>query len=201
MCNLYKMREATAEVAKLFDAKVAHGQNYAEEVYPGYPGLVVADGEVQSMAWGFPLVLTSKQGQKLKPKSVNNARTDKLQSPFWRDSFTKRRCLIPLNAWAEAEGIKGHKTRTWYALADEPLFAVAGVWRPSAEWGNAYSMVMTDSCPQMAEAHDRMPVILRRDNWSTWTSGRLDEAIHLCRPWDGGLEVSRTAEPWAALRS
>ena len=30
------------------------------------------------MTWGFPLVLKGKNGQPLKPKPVNNARTDKL---------------------------------------------------------------------------------------------------------------------------
>ena len=59
------------------------------------------------MTWGFPLVLTGKQGQKLKPKPVNNARTDKLQTAFWCDSFARRRCLIPVSEWAEAEGQKG----------------------------------------------------------------------------------------------
>lgn len=201
MCNLYKLRSTEAEVARLFDAQSTVGANYSEDVYPGYPGLVVADGQVQSMAWGFPLVLTGKQGQKLKPKPVNNARNDKLHSPFWRDSFAKRRCLIPMNAWAEAEGVKGKKTRTWYSVGDDALFAVAGIWRPTDEWGHAYSMVMTDSSPQMAEVHDRMPVLLARDDWATWTEGPTDNAINLCRPWQGPLAVTRTSEPWAAQRS
>jgi putative SOS response-associated peptidase YedK len=97
------------------------------------------------MTWGFPLVIKSKKtGLPLKPKPVNNAREDKLANTFWRDSFVKRRCLIPVTAWAEAEGDKGRMTRTWYSLADDDLFAVAGVWRPTAEWGHAYSMVMVD---------------------------------------------------------
>ena len=59
-------------------------------------------------------------------------------------------------AWAEAEGAKGAMTRTWYSLAGEEVFAVAGLWRPTEEWGQAYSMVMVDGCAQMADVHDRM---------------------------------------------
>lgn len=104
------------------------------------------------MVWGFPLSLKSKKsGQPLKPKPVNNARTDKLSQFFWRDSFEKRRCLIPLTAWAEAEGPRGSMTRTWLSLPDAELFAVAGVWRSSDEWGDCYSMVMKDGTGAAAE--------------------------------------------------
>jgi len=76
------------------------------EVYPGCSGLVVAHGELRSMVWCFPLTLKGKNGQPLKPKPVNNARTDKLDGFMWRSSFEKRRCLIPVSAFAEAQGEK-----------------------------------------------------------------------------------------------
>lgn len=200
MCNLYRMRASTQEIGQLFGARVPDGLNAAGEIYPGYPGLVVAEGEVRQMTWGLPLQLTGKQGQKLKPKPVNNAREDKLQTPFWRDSFARRRCLIPVSEWAEAEGVKGQMTRTWYSMPGEMPFAVAGLWRPTAEWGNAYAMVMVDGCEQMAEVHDRMPVLLARETWEAWTDGSPDEALALCRTWTGELRVDRTAERWAKAR-
>lgn len=72
---------------------------------------------------------------------MNDAREDKLGTLFWRASFECRRCLIPMSAWAEADGLRGQKTRTWYSLAGEDLVAVAGVWRPTQEWGNAYPCI------------------------------------------------------------
>lgn len=45
MCNLYRMTKATAEVANLFNAKLGSIGNFATQVYPGYPGLVVAKPE------------------------------------------------------------------------------------------------------------------------------------------------------------
>ena len=201
MCNLYRMRSGVAEVAKLFGVSADHGANFAEELYPGYPGLVVADGKARAMNWGFPLALTGKSGRKLKPKAVTNAREDKLHSAFWRDSFAKRRCLIPVSQWAEAEGETGRMTRTWYSLGDDQPFAVAGLWRPTAEWGDAYAMVMVNSCDFMAEVHDRMPVILPPADWSRWLEATPDEAFGLCRIWQGELAVEKTSEPWAKPRS
>jgi len=114
----------------------AAGSNHGELVYPQYPGLVVAAGEVRSMTWGFPLAQRSKKtGQPLKSRPVNNARTDKLDSFMWRYSFSERRCLIPADAWAEAEGERGAMTRTWLSLPDRETFAIAGIWRDSDEWG------------------------------------------------------------------
>lgn len=173
MCNLYRLNSKTAEVAKWFGVRDgASGANIGAEVYPGYPGLVVASGEVRSMSWGFPLPMKSKTtGKPLKPKPVNNARTDKLGSFFWRSSFEERRCLIPLTAWAEAEGPSGSKTRTWLSLPEVEMFAVAGIWRDSEEWGPVYSMVMTDAAGPAALVHSRMPVILSPDHYRSWQDG------------------------------
>lgn len=198
MCNLYRMTKPAEAVAGLFRAKSAGVPNFAAEVYPKYTGLVVAEGEVRTMTWGFPRHAVSKKtGKPLKPTATNNARDDKLRgNPMWRDSFRDRRCLIPVTAWAEAEGAAGAMTRTWYSLPDQDLFAVAGIWRPTDEWGKAYSMVMVDGCEQMADVHDRMPTILASDDWERWTDGTPDEAFSLLRIWEGPLVVDRTDVPW-----
>lgn len=105
-----------------------------------------------------------------------------------------------MTAWAEAEGIKGQMTRTWYSLACEEVFAVAGLWRPTEEWGAAYSMVMVDGCLQMAGVHDRMPVVLAQENWEQWLAGTPAEAFALCQTCPSELAVDRTAERWGAGR-
>lgn len=199
MCNLYRMTKNASEVAAWFGAvEGAGGANFAAEVYPGYTGLVVAERAVRAMTWGFPLVLKGAKGQPLKPKPVNNARTDKLGTGFWRHAFENRRCLIPLEAWGEAEGPKGRMTRTWLSLPDTALFAVAGVWRPSDEWGECYSMVMTDSeGTEAASVHERMPVLLAPADHARWLDGSPEEALGLCQGWAGPLAITRTSDPWA----
>jgi putative SOS response-associated peptidase YedK len=198
MCNLYCMTKNVDEVAKWFGlVDSLGGANFGAEVYPGYPGLVVAEGQLKSMTWGFPLVMKGKNGQPLKPKPVNNARTDKLDSFFWRYSFEERRCLIPVSAWAEAQGPRGAKTRTWMSLPDAELFGVAGVWRESDEFGLCFSMVMTDSAGSAsADIHSRMPVLLRPKDYEGWVSGPSEEAKALCTAWKGDLTIDQTDESW-----
>lgn len=200
MCNLYRMTRTVDEIAKLFDADVTGGSNAGGEVYPGYPGMVVAEGKVQTMHWGFPLAMRGKGGQMLKPRPINNARTDKLSGNFWKPSFVSRRCLIPLEAFAEAEGPKGAKTRTWVTVPGENVFTAAGIWRWSEEWGEVYSMVMTEACVNMDGLHDRMPVIVSSRDRTTWTAGAPEAAFDLCRPWEGPLSLERTDQPWVARK-
>jgi putative SOS response-associated peptidase YedK len=190
------MTKSAGEAAQLFGATVGQVGNAGGEIFPGYPGLVVADGVLRSMTWGFPLALKGKNGQPLKPRPVNNTRADKLDSGFWKSSFQARRCLVPVTEFAEAEGEKGAKTRTWFALPDEPMFAVAGIWRNTVEWGPAYSMIMTEACIHVADVHDRMPVILRRCDWHDWLGGTPDDARILCRPYPDTMVVNRTGDPW-----
>ncbi len=196
MCNLYRMTKGTAEVAGLFKVEADPGANFAAEVYPGYPGLVIAEGCARVMNWGFPLVFKGKQGQPLKPKPVTNARTDKLDTAFWRDSFMRRRCLIPVSQWAEPRGAAGRMVRSWYGLPVEDVFAVAGLWRQTAEWGAVYTMVMTASCAQMDDVHDRMPVILRREDWSQWIDSGPEQAFALCETWTDMLTAEHTDLRW-----
>jgi putative SOS response-associated peptidase YedK len=197
MCNLYRMTKGTQEVANLFNVDADLTANYAAEVYPGTPGLVIAEGQARAMHWGFPLVLTGKQGQKLKAKPVTNAREDKLLTGFWRASFVGRRCLVPVSQWAEAEGEKGRMTRTWYGLPGEDVFAVAGLWRASPEWGEVYTIIMVDGHPQMADVHDRMPLVLSHAAQQDWLEGSADEALALCQTWGEAITVEQTDQRWA----
>lgn len=206
MCNLYTLRRSMAEVAAHFDAHAVAGSNAGEEVYPGYPGMVVrtAEGQplLQSMVWGFPLRLKT-MSPTAKPKPVNNIAD--LRKPMWVGLARKPewRCLIPLTGFAEAEGAKGAKTRTWFSVKDEPVFAWAGLWRDSAEWGPVYSGVMTDCNAAIRPVHDRMPVLLHRDEHERWLHGSFDDIIALqerCFP-DALIVTERTSEPWVKRKA
>jgi putative SOS response-associated peptidase YedK len=206
ICNLYTIRKSAAEVAAHFGVSDPGRSNAPEEVYPGCPGVVVREAEgvrvMQSMAWGFPLRL---KGMSLtaKPKPVNNIAD--LAKPMWKGLAAKPRwrCLIPVTHFAEAEGPKGAKTRTWFNVKDQPIFAWAGLWRISDEWGPVYSGVMTDCNEAIRPIHDRMPVLLHADEHDRWLHGSSEDAISFqerCFP-DELIEMQRTAEYWVKRKA
>lgn len=201
MCNLYQLRKSAAEVAAHFGVDNPVQSNAGEEVYPGYPGMVVREEAgtrvLQSMVWGFPLRLKG-MSPTAKPKPINNIAD--LTKPMWVGLARKPqwRCLIPLTDFAEAEGAKGSKTRTWFSVKEAPIFAWAGLWRDSAEWGPVYSGVMTDCNEAIRPVHDRMPVLLHRDDHDRWLHGSFDDILAFqarCFP-DDLIVMERTGEPW-----
>jgi putative SOS response-associated peptidase YedK len=211
MCNRYQqaaIQEAKDALHAIIEAPFNVGSDI---VHPQSPGLVVRQAKGQrmlaNMTWGFPLILAeakaraAAKGVSVKPKPVNNARTDKLGTGFWnRWTDPVHRCLIPVRAYAEAIGQKGRMTEAWMSVPDDSLFAVAGIWRPSAEWGDCYSMIMTEAAGDAVTVHSRMPVILASSDHSLWLEQEMPDALNLCRPWHGPLTINRTETLWARQR-
>jgi len=209
MCNLYTTKASAAEIAALFKAVIPQAFNAGEgEVYPGGQGMIVREAEgqrvVESMVWGWPLPQKSKKtGLPIKPKPVNNVR--ELSKFPWRliAGRPDRRCLIPLTGFCEAEGEEGRKTRTWFSVHDQPIFAWAGLWGDSHEWGRWYSGLMTECNEVVRPVHDRMPVLLHPHEWDQWLHGSLDDVLAFqgrCFP-DEVTRIERTADPWFRRKS
>lgn len=203
MCNRYEGPDLVTSIEK-FVARPSKPINAGPQIiHPKDPGLVVLDhGEglvIEQMLWGFPIALKGKNGQMLKPKPVNNARFDKLNG-YWRRwaALPAQRCLIPATRFAEAVGQKGRMTETWLSVKGSPLFAWAGLWRTSEEWGECYTGVMTDAAPELMEIHDRSPVILHRDDWQTWLTAPLSDLFQFDRPLPAAaMEIDATERLWA----
>ncbi|PZQ51112.1 MAG: DUF159 family protein [Novosphingobium pentaromativorans] len=203
MCNLYTQRLNPADIAAHFGVTALPNSNATGEVYPGYPGMVVREEDesrtMQSMTWGFPLRLKTMQPAS-KPKAVNNIAD--LGKNMWVGLARKPqwRCLIPLTGFAEAEGPKGQKTRTWFSLKDRDAFAWGGLWRISDEWGPVYSGAMTTANAAIAEVHNRMPVLLLPNEYDTWLKGSFDELMAFQeRTFPSELIVrDRTDQRWSA---
>ncbi|ASR50288.1 SOS response-associated peptidase [Blastomonas fulva] len=212
MCNLVTLKTSIAEVAQTFFARIGGNTNASSgDVYPGYQGFVIREENeerlLEAMTWGFPRhSVNRKTGKPNKPNPVNNARDDKLMSAhgMWKKWFTdtQYRCLIPFTAFAEAEGETGRMTKTWISVADQPLAAWAGLWRPSDEWGDCYTGVMVDATRELWHIHDRMPVILEADEHDRWLHAPAAEAMAMLRQYPADrLRVDQTSEPWSSRRT
>lgn len=200
MSYFYRMTKPVDAVAGLFRAAPTGLPRLPAEVHPGALGLVIAEGAVRAMRWGFPAAPKNMiAALPLRPTPITTVSVEDLETAAWADSFHHRRCLIPMTAWAEPEGAEGAMTRTWYSPLEEALFAVAGIWRPTAEWGDAYSMVTVSGSHGAPSDHARLPAILDQADWEQWMHGTSDDAIELCAAHSEALIVDRTDEPWFKL--
>jgi len=73
-------------------------------------------------------------------------------------------------------------TRTWFSMPDGEQFHCAGIWRESAEWGNVYSMVMTEAAGVVERIHNRMPVILDDKNVFNYFTDSAEENYEKLKP-------------------
>lgn len=191
MCNLYKVRATVSEMATVFRASNLPNLPDFSEIYPKQEAPIIWSDAgtrcVEVMTWGFP------PPQVAGNRPVTNVRN--LASPFWRTVLTRpdRRCLVPVTAFCEWEGVAGSKRKVWFELIDQPLFAFAGVWRPTDE-GPRFAFLTCDSNEIVGAYHPKaMPVILTADDAiETWLTGPMADALALAKPYASeAMQIAR----------
>ena len=111
-----------------------------------------------------------------------NARAEGIESkPAYRAAMTRRRCIIPADyfyEWQRRTGRDGRPAgKLPYAVhrRDGEPMAFAGLWEvwrdpsePDAPPLKTCVIITTDANDLMSPIHDRMPVVLGRDDWQRW---------------------------------
>jgi putative SOS response-associated peptidase YedK len=126
--------------------------------------VITSEGELTSMRWGF-----ERKGL----GSINNSRSDKLESPMWKDAFEQRRCLIPVAAYYEWSGPKGQKHTHRFTSPEDGWLFMAGIWEESETLGPCFSMITTAANSRVEAIHHRMPAILRHDEVDAYFAGDI----------------------------
>lgn len=133
---------------------------------------IVADGQREgAMArWGLTPSWASEPAGGNMPI---NARAETVHtSPVFRDSFARKRCLVPVSGFYEWRKNGGdHKQPFWIGRKDREPFMLAGLWDVWLRQGTAlesFTIITTTPNPLMAALHDRMPVILEPGDYARW---------------------------------
>lgn len=205
MCNHYSILNTTDEMRQAFEVEATNAHLGNAEpmaaIFPRYSAPIVRANtanqrEIVTAHWGFLMPQKSKvTGKPILPKAINNARDDKVESsPFWRDSFTERRCLVPASSFCEAKG-RNPATYYWFGIKGEgerPPFAFSGMWRrfKGVYRGelveiDTHTIITTTPNELVTPIHPtRMPVILQPGDYEAWLTGNVDDAKALMQPFD-----------------
>ncbi|MDQ4121924.1 MAG: SOS response-associated peptidase [Acidobacteriota bacterium] len=112
-------------------------------------------------------------------KGLINARAETLaEKPSFRDAFRKRRCIIPASGFYEWQKARGGKQPYYFFLKNKHVFGFAGLFenridKETGEILETCTIITTEANEVLRPVHDRMPVILKADNYELW----LDEKI------------------------
>ncbi len=144
--------------------------------------------QVLLMRWGL-VPHWSKDGKS--QFSTFNARSETLRSSkLFAPYFKSARCLIPADGFFEwkkysvttvvqgKEKTSEKKQKMYIRMKDRSPFMMAGLF---SVWKNAegeefptYTIITTSSNELLADVHDRMPVILQKEQYEVW----LDRTMH-----------------------
>lgn len=199
---LYRLDAPALEIARRFAASAGKDPWESGPVAPGRFAPVITTGRefvagprpageptrrMIPRLWGVP-----------PPRSAGDVRQGiatvrNLESPFWIGNLrnSEFRCLVPATGfmeWGKGRDAQGKRWQCWFSLADQPLFAFAGVWMDSEV--PSFALVTCEANAALrAEGRDTMPVILPPDPQAQhlWLNGGWDRARTLIAPYSSSL--------------
>lgn len=199
MCGRFRLARKKEILEAAFDAEGA-----PEDWVPGYvprynvaPGQEIAvvrqdaerlAGVLSHMRWG--LIPSWAKESSIGFKTINARAETAAAKPSFGELLRSRRCLIPADGFYEWKRVGKEKLPFCFTLADESLFAFAGLWdrwkSPQGQIIESCTILTTAPNELMRDVHDRMPAILARDAYGMWLDPgftRIPELQPLLKPY------------------
>lgn len=157
-------------------------------VYPTKPvPTILNTGETGLICWG--LIPPRAKNKNFHPF---NARAESLtEKPLFREPYRSKRCLIVVSGFYEPHQLTGDQ---YYFKPNSGIFALAGLWDTWAPRGkaimNTCTIITTTPNPMIEPIHNRMPVILKPENYNLWLDRSVqspEELDPLLVPFDGDM--------------
>ncbi|MDF2537509.1 MAG: hypothetical protein K0S76_530 [Herbinix sp.] len=165
MCGRYnftvEQSDEVLEILEKINAKFQGKEARTGEVYPTNlaPILIEEKKEVSPVlsTWGFP-----KFDQK---GVIINARSETaFEKKTFRDSLINRRCIVPTTGFYEWDA---NKQKFMFRLEGTNALYMAGLYTYYRD-EMRYVILTTDANESMREVHNRMPLIIPRNEIETW---------------------------------
>jgi putative SOS response-associated peptidase YedK len=186
MCGRYGRKSDKQRIAEAFSVSAGLADLFLE------PDDDIAPGSIQ------PVVLTNKDGErqlelmrwgfKLPDRLLFNARSEAIDTAkFWKESFLRRRCIVPADSFYEWQKNRtGKKPKYEFEVSHRKPFGMAGVWAPwknpkTGQLENTFAITTVEANDEMRAVHDRQPAILNPAEYSEYLSESERPPIHLLR--------------------
>ena len=214
MCGRFTLHTPESELVEFFGPQITHG---IIPFFPAYtprfniaPTQTVLTIRMQTIGNGFEAVgmrwgLIPSWSKALTVPPLFNARSETVaEKPSFRTAFHRRRCLIPADGFYEWQAVTPKQKQPQYiTLRSGQPFAFAGLWEswqpPDGPRIESCTILTTAANTLMQQFHDRMPVILSRDEFAPWLYTELSEPEQLLLMLDQYPPDEMTAYPVSTL--
>ena len=184
MCGRFTLRAVDRIRIALENRERLDGFIPRYNIAPTQDVLVVrSPAEAELFHWGL-IPSWSKE-----PKGIINARSETLETKAsFSESFQRRRCLVLADGFYEWQRTGRARKAFYFQMKDGSPFAFAGIWdrwRNGNTRINSCAIITTDANEVLQPVHDRMPVILRPENYDGWLDPRANstELKRLLKPY------------------
>lgn len=177
MCGRFTLRTSPAVLAEVFELLREPELTPRYNIAPTQPVAVIRGAgsgrELTMMHWG--LVPSWEKDPSGAARRIN-ARSEKVwTTPAFRSAFRHRRCLVPADGFYEWKKVGTKKQPYYFTLRSGEPFAFAALWEHWGHNGSALHTcaILTGEPNELAgQIHDRMPVILRPEDYDRWLDPR-----------------------------
>ena len=126
-------------------------------------------GSIEFLNWGLqPTWLLEKD-----PKHAGfiNARIETVEEkPSFKGAFQKRRCAVVCDGYFEWRKMGQTKQPYYIRRSTNEPFLLAGIWE-----NETCAILTRQAAPALETIHERMPVILDRENLTSWLTSKKIE--------------------------
>jgi putative SOS response-associated peptidase YedK len=194
MCGRFALVTPGPEIARLFNLDTiptfeARYNIAPTQVVVGVRATTDERRELAALLWG--LVPHWAKDASIGSRMINARSETVAEKPAFRTPFRRRRCLIPADGYYEwAKTAAKQKQPYFIRFRDGEPFAFAGLWDAWEQGADAYiescTLLTTEANALTRRIHDRMPVILRPQDFNLWldpTVQRPERLVHLFAPY------------------
>jgi len=157
----------------------------SRNVSPGQhvPAVIHREGKNKMAAYLWGLIPFWAKDPSIGAKLIN-ARVETLaQKPSFKNAFAGRRCLIPADGFYEWKKEDGKKVPYSFFMKSGEPFVFAGLYEswiaPDKKRVETCTIVTTEANSLVASIHDRMPVIVSKEQQQKWLAADGKDLLSL----------------------
>lgn len=184
MCGRYTVSVLPEIIEQYFGLEVPEGfsQRYNSAPSQLLPVITNKDPDlIQLFKWG--LIPSWSKDSSIGHKMINARSETIMEKPSFKTPFKTKRCLVIADSYYEWKNTSEGKQPYRIKLSNQEVFAFAGIWEiwNHEETIKSFSIITTQAVKELSDLHERMPVILPKENMKAWINDSLkqEEALAL----------------------
>jgi putative SOS response-associated peptidase YedK len=175
MCGRFTLSDPDADLAVQFNLPEIPDLKPRYNIAPTQPVAAVrvaADGanrEMVMLHWG--LVPFWAKDPAIGSRMINARSETVAEKPAFRAAFRRRRCLVVADGFYEWQKQNGGKQPYYIRMRAAQPFAFAGLWEHwegDTDSIESCTLLTTEPNELVRPLHNRMPVIVRPDDYALW---------------------------------